>query len=353
MIAAACLVPLGAFAAMQARLDFLVQHHTRTALRDIHRRRVGPRACAGRPDADPRFDRLLAGPDRQAGTPTTASIRSPRRRPSSSRARRSATRCASRRRRRPRRDRARAASDRSQRSAASPRPCARRPPLSAAARWRSPRRDVDARARRRIPHRRRRRARRTTPACRRSRSTAPTAPPRWRRGSPPTRRTARRARRHAEHRRAGAAVGRRRSPMPRRGGSRRSRSAARCSGALGEGLFVSPGVDCGCATSPAAACWSVDGPLEIERHRSHFGDDRRARRACAVDPGSRGRHRRRGAAVDRSGGRCSLRGAGHIAYDAPRHRPHRWPRSSGPAAAPRAHHRLARATRMTSSACTS
>ena len=68
MITAACLLPLGAFAAMQARLDFLVQHNTRTALETFAVAESGLEHALADLAADPRFDRLLAGPDRQAGT---------------------------------------------------------------------------------------------------------------------------------------------------------------------------------------------------------------------------------------------------------------------------------------------
>jgi hypothetical protein len=68
MIAAACLLPLGAFAAMQARLDFLIQHHTRTALETFAVAESGLEHALADLAADARFERLLAGPDRQAGT---------------------------------------------------------------------------------------------------------------------------------------------------------------------------------------------------------------------------------------------------------------------------------------------
>lgn len=68
MIAAACLLPLGAFAAMQARLDFLVQHYTRTALETFVVADSGLEHALADLALDPRFDRLLVGPDRQAGT---------------------------------------------------------------------------------------------------------------------------------------------------------------------------------------------------------------------------------------------------------------------------------------------
>lgn len=68
MLAAACLLPLGAFAAMQARLDCLVQHHTRTALETFTVAESGLAHALADVAADPRFERLLAGPDRQVGT---------------------------------------------------------------------------------------------------------------------------------------------------------------------------------------------------------------------------------------------------------------------------------------------
>lgn len=68
MIAAACLIPLGAFAAMQARLDFLVQQYTRTALETFTVADSGLEHALADFATDPRYDRLLAGPDRQAGT---------------------------------------------------------------------------------------------------------------------------------------------------------------------------------------------------------------------------------------------------------------------------------------------
>jgi hypothetical protein len=68
MLAAACLLPLGAFAAMQARLDALVQHHTRIGLETFTVAESGLEHALADLGADPRFDRLLAGPDGQAGT---------------------------------------------------------------------------------------------------------------------------------------------------------------------------------------------------------------------------------------------------------------------------------------------
>ena len=57
MIAAACLLPLGAFAAMQARLDFLVQHYTRTALETFVVAESGLEHALADLALDPRFDR--------------------------------------------------------------------------------------------------------------------------------------------------------------------------------------------------------------------------------------------------------------------------------------------------------
>jgi hypothetical protein len=68
MMAIACLLPLGAFAAMQARLDFLVQHATRTALETFAVAESGLEHALADVAADSRFDRLLAGPDRRLGT---------------------------------------------------------------------------------------------------------------------------------------------------------------------------------------------------------------------------------------------------------------------------------------------
>jgi len=72
MIAVACLVPLGAFAAMQARLDLLVQQHTRTALETFAVAESGLEHALADLAADARWERLLAGPDRQPGTPDDA-----------------------------------------------------------------------------------------------------------------------------------------------------------------------------------------------------------------------------------------------------------------------------------------
>lgn len=69
MIAAAFLVPLAAFAAMQARLDAIVQHHARIALETFTVAESGLEHAVADFTADPRFERLLMGPDRVAGTP--------------------------------------------------------------------------------------------------------------------------------------------------------------------------------------------------------------------------------------------------------------------------------------------
>jgi hypothetical protein len=68
LIATALLVPLGAFAVMQARLDFLVQHHGRAASEAFAVAESGLEHALADLGRDPRFDRLLAGPDRRAGT---------------------------------------------------------------------------------------------------------------------------------------------------------------------------------------------------------------------------------------------------------------------------------------------
>jgi hypothetical protein len=68
MMAAASSVPLAAFTAMQARLDWMVQNHTRIALQTFTVADSGLEHALADIEADPRFDRLLDGPDRQAGT---------------------------------------------------------------------------------------------------------------------------------------------------------------------------------------------------------------------------------------------------------------------------------------------
>ena len=69
LIATALLLPLGAFAVLQARLDFLVQHYTRAASEAFAVAESGLEHALADLTRDPRFERLLAGPDRRAGTP--------------------------------------------------------------------------------------------------------------------------------------------------------------------------------------------------------------------------------------------------------------------------------------------
>jgi hypothetical protein len=68
LIATALLLPLGAFAVMQARLDFVLQHHTRVASETFAVAESGLEHARADLARDPRFERLLAGPDRRAGT---------------------------------------------------------------------------------------------------------------------------------------------------------------------------------------------------------------------------------------------------------------------------------------------
>jgi hypothetical protein len=68
LIATALLLPLGAFAVLQARLDFLVQHYTRAASEAFTVAESGLEHALADLTRDPRFDRLLAGPDRRPGT---------------------------------------------------------------------------------------------------------------------------------------------------------------------------------------------------------------------------------------------------------------------------------------------
>lgn len=68
LIATALLLPLGAFAVMQARLDFLVQHHTRAASEALAIAEAGLEQALADCARDPRFDRLSLGPDGRAGT---------------------------------------------------------------------------------------------------------------------------------------------------------------------------------------------------------------------------------------------------------------------------------------------
>lgn len=67
LIATALLLPLGAFAVMQARLDFLVAHHTRAASETFAVAEAGLEYALADLARTPRFDRLLAGPDRRTG----------------------------------------------------------------------------------------------------------------------------------------------------------------------------------------------------------------------------------------------------------------------------------------------
>lgn len=68
LIATALLLPLGAFAVMQARLDFLIAHHTRAASETFAVAEAGLDHALADLARAPRFERLLAGPDRRAGT---------------------------------------------------------------------------------------------------------------------------------------------------------------------------------------------------------------------------------------------------------------------------------------------
>lgn len=69
LIATALLLPLGAFAVLQARLDFLVQHYGRAASEALAVAESGLEHALADLARDPRFERLLAGPDGRAGTP--------------------------------------------------------------------------------------------------------------------------------------------------------------------------------------------------------------------------------------------------------------------------------------------
>jgi hypothetical protein len=57
------LMPLGMFAAMQARLDLLIGHETRRALETFYTAEAGLEHALADLAEDPRFERLLAGPD--------------------------------------------------------------------------------------------------------------------------------------------------------------------------------------------------------------------------------------------------------------------------------------------------
>ena len=62
------LVPLGAFAVLQARLDLLVHRHTREAVEVFVVAESGLEHAIADLALDPSFDRLLAGPDKIIGT---------------------------------------------------------------------------------------------------------------------------------------------------------------------------------------------------------------------------------------------------------------------------------------------
>ncbi|MGD9765803.1 MAG: hypothetical protein AB7V27_19075 [Candidatus Binatia bacterium] len=67
LIATAMLLPLGAFAVMQARLDFLLQHHTRAAAESLAVAESGLAHALADLATEPRFERLLSGPDQRPG----------------------------------------------------------------------------------------------------------------------------------------------------------------------------------------------------------------------------------------------------------------------------------------------
>lgn len=64
----ASLLPLGAFALMQARMDLLLQHHARDATEAFYVAESGLEHALADLARDPLFNRLLAGPDGIAGT---------------------------------------------------------------------------------------------------------------------------------------------------------------------------------------------------------------------------------------------------------------------------------------------
>lgn len=68
MIVAAVLLVIGAFAVLQARLDLLVQRHTRAAVETFYVAEAGLEHALADLATDPRFERLLAGEDGIAGT---------------------------------------------------------------------------------------------------------------------------------------------------------------------------------------------------------------------------------------------------------------------------------------------
>lgn len=68
MVMTAFLMPLGAFALMQARLDLLMNYHTRAAIEVFCVAEAGIEHALADLDLDPSFDRLLAGPDKRIDT---------------------------------------------------------------------------------------------------------------------------------------------------------------------------------------------------------------------------------------------------------------------------------------------
>jgi hypothetical protein len=69
MIVSSVLLAIGAFAVMQARLDLLVQHHTRAAVEVFYVAEAGLEHALADLASDPRFERLLSGADGIPGTP--------------------------------------------------------------------------------------------------------------------------------------------------------------------------------------------------------------------------------------------------------------------------------------------
>lgn len=68
MIVAGVMLVIGAFAVLQARLDLLLQHHTRAAVETFYVAEAGLEHALADLSADPRFERLLAGGDGIADT---------------------------------------------------------------------------------------------------------------------------------------------------------------------------------------------------------------------------------------------------------------------------------------------
>lgn len=69
MIVSSALLVIGAFAVMQARLDLLVQRHTRAAVEMFYVAEAGLEHALADLASDPRFERLLVGRDGIEGTP--------------------------------------------------------------------------------------------------------------------------------------------------------------------------------------------------------------------------------------------------------------------------------------------